>query len=254
MKFNEISKILESTDKKYTDWVNTVEKIYQDDPSTRAWDVPELSIRFKKKNLKSTGLNVNGQTSNIKKTLLTFKDYKVTESVDMVKNDKSDWKKKNAKSFYVEFPKRFKERNTTFFSISDVKDKINTLETRAIRRAVKNINEAARSRQCKALEPIKDLNQYTKPFQKLLVKFDNKLATAQKRYYKLADGLTEGWWRSVGYALEELIEQLYTVGYIKSGDIEKFHKEQGWGWKERKGKITDLDAHSLAPSVSDLMC
>ena len=120
------------------------------------------------------------------------------------------------------------------------------------------LREAAQPRQCKAINHIKDMKAYSKPFQSLLKKFDNKLARAQKSYDKLSSGMTDGWWRSVGYSLEDLIDQMYTLEFIQSGDIEKFHNEQGWVYalKGDPSKYTENDMKylGLKPTVSDLMC
>ena len=129
--------------------------------------------------------------------------------------------------------------------------------TETYRRVILEGNSDITPMLCKALEPLADLNQYTKPFQKMLKKFDNKLARAQKDYHNLVTTeLTEGWWRRVGYSLEEIIEKLYTSEFYGSGDLQKFHEEQGWRWTPFKsnGVVRDSDLQYRAPSVGDLMC
>ena len=136
-----VNQILEATDKKFEQWKDEVAQIYKENPKEKLWNIPDAPIRFKSKNLKASGISSNGQSNNIKKRLLTFLDYEVTETTDMIKDSESNWKKVNKKKYYIEYPKRVqkvaKTEGKTVYKLSDVKDTINRYEKILIKNEIR---------------------------------------------------------------------------------------------------------------------
>ena len=111
----------------------------------------------------------------------------------------------------------------------------------------------ARPHKCQSFDvDIKDLNAYSKDFQKKIKKLDRKIATAKKWLYnrkgdKLGS-MDETFWNNYGNEIDEMIEEIFGVSGQEPpekyrSDVYKFYSEHDY----------DMGKYST-PSIGDFMC
>lgn len=122
---------------------------------------------------------------------------------------------------------------------------------------IESINEGRtkmpRPYQCKFFNAnLKDLNQYSKDFQKKLKKLDRKLVTAKKWLYNRgpakAGAMDMTFWNAFGNDLEDMIEELF--GKHGEEPPEKYREDVYKFYQEH-----DYDVYKYeTPNLGDFMC
>ena len=111
-----------------------------------------------------------------------------------------------------------------------------------------------RPHKCKSFDvDIKDLNAYSKDFQKIFKKLDKKIYTAKKWLYNRKSDDKKGsmdmtFWQYYGNDIDDMIEEIFgQSGELPpkkyQADVEKFYDEHDY----------EMGAYS-SPQIEDFMC